>query len=90
MHSGSIVTLVIGAVSLPSLPHEFQRTISNTIPRAPVSVTSRQEMNHRIGYLPAAIVSPPLRIKMRPISLFAEKGSRGMAGLRAPGPAKAA
>jgi hypothetical protein len=37
-------------------------------------------------HLPAAIVSPPLRIKMRPISLFIEKGSKGMTVLRAPEP----
>jgi hypothetical protein len=37
-------------------------------------------------YLPAAIVSPPLRIKTRPISLFIENGSKGMTVLRAPEP----
>ena len=42
------------------------------------------------AHSPAAIVSPPLRIKIRPISLFAEKGSNGMAMLRAPAPANAA
>lgn len=36
--------------------------------------------------MPAAIVSPLLRIKIRPISLFVEKGSKGMTVLRAPGP----
>src|SRR6266404_1898467 len=39
---------------------------------------------------PAAIVSPPLRIKIRPISLFVEKGSSGMAVHRLTGPEKAA
>ena len=37
-------------------------------------------------HLPAEIVSPFLRIKIRPISLFAEKGSKGMTVLRVPGP----
>ena len=37
-------------------------------------------------HLPAQIVSPFLRIKIRPISLFVEKGSKGMTVLRAPGP----
>jgi hypothetical protein len=37
-------------------------------------------------HLPAAIVSPPLRIRMRPISLFIEKDSKGMTVFRAPEP----
>lgn len=41
-------------------------------------------------YLPAEIVSPPLRIKIRPISLFVEKGSKGITVLRAPEPANEA
>ena len=40
--------------------------------------------------LPAEIVSPPLRIKIRPISLFIEKGSKGITVFRAPEPPKAA
>ena len=64
--------------------NSIQRIISSTIP-GKRTTSAREAYDHRV-HLPAEIVSPLLRIKIRPISLFVEKGSKGMTMLRAPEP----